>query len=128
MDKEFLDSSAIHDGNDLSSVVKHGQRWCVCAWAWASAVERDPTNFEGLKLECEESNAKLREVYQSFIDRGEGLTGPTEQTYGPAAALDAVNRLCPSANGGASARLGLDDEAKRARTAANARATLGVPY
>ena len=70
MDEEFLASSAAHDGNDLSSVVAHGERWCVCAWAWASAVERDPARTEGLRLECEESNAKLREVYQSYIDRG----------------------------------------------------------
>jgi len=57
MDDEFLKSSAEHDGNDLSSVVSHGEHWCVCAWAWASAVERDPERFEGLTLQCEESNA-----------------------------------------------------------------------
>ena len=113
-----------HDGNDLSSVVAHGERWCVCAWAWASAVERDPARTEGLRLECEESNAKLREVYQSYIDRGEGMTGPTGQAYGPTQALEAVNRLCP-APASAGARLG---GARRARTEANARATLGVPY
>jgi hypothetical protein len=119
-----LSSSAAHDGNDLSSVVAHGERWCVCAWAWASAVERDPDNTEGLRLECEESNAKLRAVYQSFIDRGEGMTGPTGVAYGPTRALEAVNRLCP-APASAGARLG---DARRARMEANARATLGVPY
>ena len=42
MDDKFLASSAANDGNDLSSVVAHGEHWCICAWAWASAVERDP--------------------------------------------------------------------------------------
>ena len=117
MDEEFLASSAAHDGNDLSSVVAHGERWCVCAWAWASAVERDPARTEGLRLECEESNAKLREVYQSYIDRGEGMTGPTGQAYGPTQALEAVNRLCP-APASAGARLGArgaQDGGQRAR-------------
>ena len=104
MDEEFLASSAAHDGNDLSSVVAHGERWCVCAWAWASAVERDPARTEGLRLECEESNAKLREVYQSYIDRGEGMTGPTGQAYGPTQALEAVNRLCPAPASAGAAR------------------------
>jgi len=124
MDDEFLASSAAHDGNDLSGVVAHGERWCVCAWAWASAVERDPERTEGLRLECEESNAKLRAVYQSFIDRGEGMTGPTGVAYGPTRALEAVNKLCPAP---APAGAGLGD-ARRARMEAYARATLGVPY
>ena len=42
MDEKFLASSAEKDGNDLSSVVGHGEHWCICAWAWAGAVQRDP--------------------------------------------------------------------------------------
>jgi len=95
MDERFLANSASVDGNDLSSVVGHGEHWCVCAWAFASAVDRDPTGMEGLQLMCEESNAKLRDVYQHYIDAGEGLTGPTGNSYGPTEALNAVNRLCP---------------------------------
>ena len=67
MDQQFLANSATMDGNDLSSVVGHGEHWCVCAWAFASAVDRDPTSIEGLQLMCEESNSKLREVYQPYI-------------------------------------------------------------
>ena len=48
MDQQFLANSATMDGNDLSSVVGHGEHWCVCAWAFASAVDRDPTAIEGL--------------------------------------------------------------------------------
>ena len=53
MDAKFLSASATRDANDLSSVVKPGERWCVCAWAFASAVERDPKTMEGLELQCE---------------------------------------------------------------------------
>ena len=65
MDDEFLASSAAHDGNDLSGVVAHGERWCVCAWAWASAVERDPERTEGLRLEGNAPHAW----------RGHGISG-----------------------------------------------------
>lgn len=100
MDSQFLANSATMDGNDLSSVVGHGEHWCVCAWAFASAVDRDPTSIEGLQLMCDESNSKLREVYQHYIDEGEGLTGPTGNSYGPTEALAAVNRLCPEPSAG----------------------------
>ena len=116
MDEEFLASSAAHDGNDLSSVVAHGERWCVCAWAWASAVERDPARTEGLRLECEESNAKLRGCTRAHR-QGEGMTGPTGQAYGPTQALEAVNRLCP-APASAGARLGGARRARRRPTRA----------
>jgi uncharacterized protein (DUF2237 family) len=42
MSRDFLDSSANNDGNDLSRVVSQGGHWCICAWAFASAVTRDP--------------------------------------------------------------------------------------
>ena len=62
MDERFLANSASVDGNDLSSVVGHGEHWCVCAWAFASAVDRDPNAMEGLHLTCEESHAQPRPV------------------------------------------------------------------
>ena len=123
MDQQFLESSAEKDGNDLSSVVSHGEHWCVCAWAWASAVERDPVAYEGLTLQCEESNEMLREVYQAFIDAGKGLTAPSGVSYGPEKALEAVDKLCPTSR--EASELGV---AKARRRAANAQATLGVPY
>ena len=95
MDAKFLAASAKKDGNDLSSVVAHGEHWCICAWAWASAVQRDPDQYEGLTLNCEESNEKLRDVYQSFIDSSEDMTGPTGVGYKADGALKAVNKLCP---------------------------------
>ena len=121
MDQQFLESSAENDGNDLSSVVSHGEHWC--AWAWASAVERDPVAYEGLTLQCEESNAMLREVYRAFIDAGKSLTAPSGLSYGPEKALEAVDKLCPPSQ--EASQLGV---AKARRRAANVQATLGVPY
>lgn len=65
MSQEFLKNSAEKDGNDLSSVVKPDGHWCICAWAFASAVERDPKTLEGLQLDCARTNSKLRHVYES---------------------------------------------------------------
>jgi len=44
---------------------------------WAGAVARDSENFEGLELECDRSNEKLRDVFQHFIDAGEGMSSPS---------------------------------------------------
>lgn len=91
MSEKFLKSSATHDNNDLSSVVKPGGNWCICAWAWASAVQRDPASRQDLKLNCDQTNAKLREVYRSH-DR---LESPAGIKYESEAALKAVDALCP---------------------------------
>ena len=91
MSQEFLDSSAKSDGNDLSSVVKPGGHWCICAWAWASAVQRAPDTYQGLALVCNSTNSRLREVYQTH----ETLSSPTNIQYESGAALKAVNSLCP---------------------------------
>ena len=91
MSQKFLDNSASKDGNDLSSVVQPGGHWCICAWAWASAVERDPSEHEGLDLVCDATNGHLREVYSSFTQ----LSSPSGLQYKSGAALDAVNALCP---------------------------------
>lgn len=95
MSDEFLKQSAEHDANDLSSVVQAGGHWCICAWAWASAVQRDPSRFEGITLECERTNLKLREVYESHIAVGADLRSPSGAAYKAKAALDAVNQICP---------------------------------
>jgi uncharacterized protein (DUF2237 family) len=94
MSDEFLKSSAEKDGNDLSSVVGGGGHWCICAWAFASAVERDPVNLEGITLECDKTNDKLREVYQHYIDTGTDLESPSGVSYEAATALEAVNKIC----------------------------------
>ena len=73
MGEQFLRASAQHDANDLSSVVSAGGHWCICAWAWASAVSRDPSRHEGITLDCDRTNLKLREVYESHIASGSDL-------------------------------------------------------
>jgi uncharacterized protein (DUF2237 family) len=93
MDAKFLSASATRDANDLSSVVKPGERWCVCAWAFASAVERDPKTMEGLELQCDGSNGKLRGVYESFIARKEALKSPSGREYEAGKALAAVTTI-----------------------------------
>eukprot|EP00930_Biecheleria_cincta_P083515 TRINITY_DN7307_c0_g1_i3.p1 TRINITY_DN7307_c0_g1~~TRINITY_DN7307_c0_g1_i3.p1 ORF type:complete len:190 (-),score=25.80 TRINITY_DN7307_c0_g1_i3:420-989(-) len=91
MSDKFLQDSASQDNNDLSGVVQPGGHWCICAWAFASAVERDPQNIEGLQLVCDSTNSKLREVYLTHIN----LTSPSGLTYESKAALAKVNQLCP---------------------------------
>jgi len=99
MSNEFLDVSANVDKNDLSSVVSEGGHWCICAWAWASAVQRDPVNYEGITLECGRTNARLRQVYQMHVDQNKDLCSPGGICYKAKQALDAVNALCPEETG-----------------------------
>ena len=94
MSQQFLQSSTKYDANDLSTVVTDGGHWCICAWAWAAAVSRDPERFENLKLDCARTNAYLRDVYQSYSASGQGLTSPSGVQYEAQAALEAVDRLC----------------------------------
>ena len=67
MSDQFLQASATHDANDLSSVVSAGGHWCICAWAWASAVSRDPTSLtpEGITLDCGRTNLKASAQIQT---------------------------------------------------------------
>jgi uncharacterized protein (DUF2237 family) len=100
MTQSFLDKSTKYDGNDLSSVVTVGGHWCICAWAFASAVSRDPQGAakgkpEGITLDCEGTNAKLRDVYSHYAT----LQSPTHQTYLSAPALKLANKLCPDKSG-----------------------------
>mmetsp|Transcript_52962 Transcript_52962/g.99495 ORF Transcript_52962/g.99495 Transcript_52962/m.99495 type:complete len:238 (+) Transcript_52962:2-715(+) len=88
--QKFLDNSASQDANDLSSVISAGDTWCICAWAFASSVTRDPNSAEGLELQCEKTNAKLREVYNSHAS----LDSPSGNKYESTSALNFVNGLC----------------------------------
>ena len=94
MSETFLTQSAKHDANDLHSVVKAGGHWCICAWAFAAAVTRDPKNLEGIELACDRTNEKLRKVYQHFIDMGQKLTSPSGVQYEAGVALKKVNEIC----------------------------------
>jgi uncharacterized protein (DUF2237 family) len=100
MTQEFLDISANVDGNDLSRVVSKGGHWCICAWAFASAVARSkPKDLaagkpEGIKLECEATNGKLRDVYSHYA----ALQSPTAHSYLSRPALALADRLCPDAS------------------------------
>ena len=57
MDKQFLDYTA-DKGNDLSSVVKPGQKWCLCANRWLEAynsgmappIIAESTNIKTLEI------------------------------------------------------------------------------
>lgn len=92
--QEFLQSSATNDANDLSSVVSVGGHWCICAWAWASAVSRDPENYQGVSLDCARTNARLRNVYDLHIQEDRTLQSPSGAHYQAQAALDAVEAVC----------------------------------
>lgn len=98
MSSAFLASSAEHDANDLTSVVSAGGHWCICAWAWASAVSRDPDNMEGIKIDCERTNGRLRQVYELHINEGRSITSPSGAAYASQAALDALDMKCPRTN------------------------------
>jgi len=94
MSQEFLDSSANNDANDLSSVVSVGGHWCICAWAWASAVMRDPENYQGITIDCARTNMRLRNVYEMHIQENRALRSPSGAHYQSQAALDAVDAVC----------------------------------
>ena len=129
MSEQFLRASAQHDANDLSSVVSAGGHWCICAWAWASAVSRDPKSYEGITLDCDRTNLKLREVYESHIASGSDLHSPSGAAYKAKAALDAVNRVCSSGNATGSAAVAAPALAPgvAAATAAAPSATAAAP-
>jgi len=97
MSQQFLQSSRLHDRNDLSSVVSEGGHWCICAWAWASAASRDPVSMEGIVIDCERTNGRLRQVYELHIREGTDLRSPSGAYYKAKNALEALNRKCPPA-------------------------------
>jgi len=105
MSKTFLESSATYDANNLTSVVDAGGHWCICAWAWASAVSRDPENMEGIAIDCQRTNGRLRQVFQLHIMESRDLISPSGASYKAKAALDALDRKCPPLNANASATM-----------------------
>jgi len=94
MSDTFLANSARHDANDLRSVVSSGGHWCICAWAFAAAVTRDPDDLEGIELDCNRTNGKLREVYEQHISQGRLLHSPSGVGYKAQAALEKVDAIC----------------------------------
>eukprot|EP00746_Dinoflagellata_sp_MGD_P075709 gnl/MRDRNA2_/MRDRNA2_30445_c0_seq1.p1 gnl/MRDRNA2_/MRDRNA2_30445_c0~~gnl/MRDRNA2_/MRDRNA2_30445_c0_seq1.p1 ORF type:complete len:222 (-),score=35.82 gnl/MRDRNA2_/MRDRNA2_30445_c0_seq1:121-786(-) len=92
LSSQFVQQSKARDGSDLTQF--EGQHWCICAWAFASAVARDPTNIEGLKLVCERTNARLCNVY---AERGSGfMVGPNKKNQYPVnTALEKLKQICP---------------------------------
>jgi len=111
MSQKFLEQSAKHDANDLSSVVNEGGHWCICAWAWASAVQRDPEGKEGIVLDCERTNGRLRNVYGMFIDEDKLIHSPSGAGYRAYEALQAVNEVCGEAGNPASGTMQRPPEA-----------------
>jgi len=104
MSSKFLKNSANKDRNDLNSVVQENGHWCICAWAFASAVHRDSKALEGLELDCNRTNLKLVDVYRKFERRGEEMRGPGQYSYPVGPALRKVFELCPHAHYAASQR------------------------
>lgn len=102
MSKTFLESSAAYDANDLTSVVDVGGHWCICAWAWASAVSRDPETMEGIDIDCHRTNGRLRQVFELHIIESRDLVSPSGASYKAKAALDALDRKCPPQSANAS--------------------------
>jgi len=96
MSDEFLASSARDDANDLRSVVQSGGHWCICAWAFASAVVHDPQQLQGIELSCDRTNERLREVYQHYIDEGKKLRSPSGRSYEADVALAKLEEICGS--------------------------------
>ena len=98
MSEQFLAaSSARHDANDLSSVVNAGGHWCKTrVGVGASAVTRDPHSNtpEGIALECERTNYKLRGSTSVAHAGRRSSAAPSASPYKEKEALDAVNRCC----------------------------------
>jgi hypothetical protein len=67
--------------------------------ATQAAVQRDPQGLEGIELDCDRTNAKLRAVYEHYIEQGQELQSPSGAFYEAQAALDAVDELCGDGGG-----------------------------
>lgn len=78
MDRNFLDFTA-RKGNDLSSVVRRGQNWCLCQDRWLEAYDHGyaPTVIRNA------TNQHLKKTVRGAIN---GLTennrSPTKRHYG----------------------------------------------
>ena len=60
-------------------------------------MQRDPDTLEGIELDCDRTNGKLREVYTSYIDAGVDLQSPSGAYYEAKSALDKVDEICGNA-------------------------------
>eukprot|EP00928_Gymnodinium_smaydae_P087009 TRINITY_DN71372_c0_g1_i1.p1 TRINITY_DN71372_c0_g1~~TRINITY_DN71372_c0_g1_i1.p1 ORF type:complete len:215 (+),score=43.94 TRINITY_DN71372_c0_g1_i1:148-792(+) len=94
MSDEFLNNSKNEDNNDLRPAVSAGGHWCICAWAFASAVQRGGNTIEGLKLDCDRTNLKLVDVYEHAMSSGGFLQSPSEKNYAVEDALKYVRETC----------------------------------
>lgn len=89
LSKEFREMSKFEDGFDIATVSGYvpgtGRRhWCLPVWAFAAAVERDPSNMEDLSLDCRRTNSYVRDILrQNFLLQGPSKTYQT----GPAAKM-----------------------------------------
>jgi uncharacterized protein (DUF2237 family) len=93
---EFLAIGAEDPVTDLSTIVQENGHWCIGAWDFARVVAADPVNLEGLKIHCDESNEKIRTLYQEHVDDGTFISspGPVGDLYDAEPALDALLTLC----------------------------------
>ena len=62
MDKSFLDYTA-DKGNDLSSVVKPGQNWCLCEYRWQEAFDEG----KAPKVKMEATNMRTKSTIRGNI-------------------------------------------------------------
>ena len=60
MDKSFLDYTA-DKGNDLSSVVKPGQNWCLCEYRWQEAFDEGKAPKVKMEATNMRTDPKIRE-------------------------------------------------------------------
>jgi hypothetical protein len=58
--------------------------------------------MQGIVLDCERTNEKLRGVYQHFVDEGRDLHSPSGVAYKASTALTFLNRICPESSSSSS--------------------------
>ena len=63
MDQKFLDFTASR-GNDLSSVVKKGEKWCLCEERWLEAYK----NKKAPQVDLKATNQKTRKDIKKLIN------------------------------------------------------------
>ena len=68
MDKSFLDYTA-DKGNDLSSVVKPGQNWCLCEYRWQEAFDEGKAPKVKMEATNMRTDPKIRENIRHHSNR-----------------------------------------------------------
>eukprot|EP00747_Dinoflagellata_sp_TGD_P088992 gnl/TRDRNA2_/TRDRNA2_164181_c0_seq1.p1 gnl/TRDRNA2_/TRDRNA2_164181_c0~~gnl/TRDRNA2_/TRDRNA2_164181_c0_seq1.p1 ORF type:complete len:545 (+),score=77.90 gnl/TRDRNA2_/TRDRNA2_164181_c0_seq1:56-1690(+) len=89
--EEFLRVSE-QDGLDFRWAVQPGGQFCISTWVWAALVGRAPKSLYGLKLNCEASNAAVRDAFQ----KQDVMPGPHGMKYRASTALKKINEICGS--------------------------------